>query len=86
LLQRNPSTESGYITDSEVVIDLYRKNAIGRWEIISYQAAEEVELTSINLVFSIKHSMASPSTVNYRGKVNLSRFLVENIKKNDSCI
>jgi hypothetical protein len=36
-----------------MVIDLYRKNAIGRWEIISYQADEEVELTSINLVFSI---------------------------------
>jgi Uma2 family endonuclease len=41
------------VNSSEMVIDLYRKNALGRWEIISYQAGEEVELTSINLVFSI---------------------------------
>lgn len=53
--RQNPELQDYLLVSSQdIAIDLYRKNANGRWEILSFRAGDSVELQSINLTFPIE--------------------------------
>jgi len=42
------------VSSQDIAIDLYHKNAAGRWEILNFRAGDMVELQSVNLTFPIE--------------------------------
>jgi len=55
LYRQNPQLQDYLLVSSQdVAIDLYRKNAAGRWEILNFRAGDIVELQSVNLTFPIE--------------------------------
>jgi Uma2 family endonuclease len=55
LYRRSDSLQDYVLVDTQKIeIDIYSKNDRGRWEILSYVAGDSIELTSINLTFSIE--------------------------------
>ncbi len=55
LYRQNPQLQDYLLVSSQdIAIDLYRKNAAGRWEILNFRAGDIVELQSVNLTFPIE--------------------------------
>jgi Uma2 family endonuclease len=53
--RQNPELQDYLLVSSQdIAIDLYRKNANGRWEILNFRAGDRVELQSVNLTFPIE--------------------------------
>ncbi len=53
--RQNPELQDYLLVSSQdIAIDLYRKNANERWEILNFLARDIVELQSVNLTFSIE--------------------------------
>jgi Uma2 family endonuclease len=55
MYRQNPVLQDYVLVSSEKIeIDLYRKTESGSWEIINYQAGDNIELKSVNLTFPIE--------------------------------
>ena len=55
LYRQNPQLQDYLLVSSQdIAIDLYCKNAAGRWEILNFRAGDIVELQSVNLTFPIE--------------------------------
>jgi len=55
LYRKNPSLRDYVLVDAnKTAIDLYRKDELGNWNIINYEAGDAIELKSINLTFQIE--------------------------------
>ena len=55
MYRQNPILRDYVLVNSEKIeIDLYHKTESGSWEIINYQAGDEIELKSVNLIFTIE--------------------------------
>jgi Uma2 family endonuclease len=54
LYRKNPSLRDYVLVDSsKMAIDLYRKDDLGNWYILNYEAGDSIDLQSVNLTFSI---------------------------------
>ena len=55
MYRRNPNLRDYVLVDSnKMAIDLYRKDELGNWYILNYEAGDSIDLTSINLTFSLE--------------------------------